>query len=148
MSKKMVFLNTDKMFYIATYTDNGDFSSLSEKGYETAGQANESAGFPEGTPTGELVQDSEVVEAQAPAPTVEPTPTEVVEEKVAELVADVVAEPTVSTETEVVEPVAPVAPETTEPVVPAEEVKVEETVPTEPAEVVAPVEPTEPAVVA
>ncbi len=40
MSKKMTFLNTDKLWYIATYTDNGDFSRLSEKGYETLTLAN------------------------------------------------------------------------------------------------------------
>jgi hypothetical protein len=74
MSKKMAFLNTDKLWYIATYTDNGDFSSLSEKGYETLELANAGAGFPEGTPAGELVQDGEVVEV-AKAPEVAPEPT-------------------------------------------------------------------------
>ena len=70
----MAFLNTDKLWYIATYTDEGDFSSLSEKGYETLALANAGAGFPEGTPAGELVQDGEVVEkAVAPEPTPEPT---------------------------------------------------------------------------
>lgn len=64
MSKKMVFQNTDKLFYVAVYTDNGDFSKLSEKGYENVTLANISAGLPEGTPTGELVSDDEVVEAQ------------------------------------------------------------------------------------
>lgn len=74
MSKKMAFLNTDKLWYIATYTDNGDFSSLSEKGYETLELANAGAGFPEGTPAGELVQDGEVVEV-APTPEKAPEPT-------------------------------------------------------------------------
>lgn len=67
----MAFLNTDKLWYIATYTDNGDFSSLSEKGYETLELANAGAGFPDGTPAGELVQDGEVVEV---APTLEKAP--------------------------------------------------------------------------
>lgn len=70
----MAFLNTDKLWYIATYTDNGDFSSLSEKGYETLELANAGAGFPEGTPAGELVQDGEVVEV-APTPEKAPEPT-------------------------------------------------------------------------
>jgi len=106
----MAFLNTDKLWYIATYTDKGDFSSLSEKGYETLALANAGAGFPEGTPAGELVQDGEVVE-KAPAQ-----------------VAETPAEPT--TEAPVETPVAPteetpvVAPETaptTEPTAPVEE---------------------------
>ncbi len=63
MSKKMVFQNTDKLFYVAVYNDNGDFSKLSDKGYETLGLANASVGIPEMTPSGELVQDEEVVQS-------------------------------------------------------------------------------------
>lgn len=74
MSKKMVFKKDDNLYYVATYTNAGDFSSISEKGYETAGLANASAGIPEGTPTGETVSDeAEVAPAVAP---VEATTTE------------------------------------------------------------------------
>ena len=74
MSKKSTFLNTDKLWYVAFYTDAGDFAKLSEKGYETLALANASAGIPEGTPAGELVQDGEVVEV-APTPEKAPEPT-------------------------------------------------------------------------
>ena len=108
MAKKMVFKKEDNLYYVATYTNTGDFSSISEKGYETAGIANISAGIPEGTPTGETVSDEvEVAPADPVAPTEEVAPvttestveSEVVElkeevadfkEEVAEIKADIV----------------------------------------------------------
>lgn len=62
MAKKMVFRKEDNLFYVATYTNEGDFSSVSEKGYETLGLANASAGIPEGTPSGETVSDETEVQ--------------------------------------------------------------------------------------
>lgn len=72
----MVFKNEDNLFYVATYNENGDFVSLSETGYETLGLANASAGIPEGTPSGELVEDNE---KPKPKVKVKPVPTETVE---------------------------------------------------------------------
>lgn len=135
----MVFQHTDKLFYVAVYTDGGDFSKLSEKGYETAKEAGDSVGFPEGTPTGELVQDDEVVEASVVKAEVE-TPAESTEEKVEKLedevdalkeevkdLAEDVNAPAVGTAPEV-------APVTTE--APVDTVKTETT----PEEVVVPAE--------
>lgn len=64
MAKKMVFEKEDNLFYVATYTNAGDFSSISEKGYETVGLANASAGIPEGTPSGEVVSDEVEVSSE------------------------------------------------------------------------------------
>lgn len=93
MAKKMVFKKEDNLYYVATYTNTGDFSSISEKGYETAGLANISAGIPEGTPTGETVSDEvEVAPADPVAPTEEvaPVTTETtVESEVVELKEEV-----------------------------------------------------------
>lgn len=89
----MVFKKEDNLYYVATYTNTGDFSSISEKGYETAGLANISAGIPEGTPTGETVSDEvEVAPADPVAPTEEvaPVTTETtVESEVVELKEEV-----------------------------------------------------------
>lgn len=139
----MAFLNTDKLWYIAFYTDNGDFAKLSEKGYETVELANASAGIPEGTPAGELVQDDVILEAETK---VAETPVEATPETAPEVApeAPATAEATATTEptTEpTAEPVAPVVdtnqPET--PVAPESTPVAPETVPAEP---VAPVEPT------